>query len=52
MSALRTRMLEEMTARGLAAETKKTYVRFVAQLATHYGRSPADLSDEEGPCES
>lgn len=47
VSPLRTRMIQEMTARGLAARTVETYVRFVAQLAAHYHRSPAHLSDQE-----
>jgi site-specific recombinase XerD len=47
VTPLRTRMIEEMTARGLAARTVETYVRFVAQLAAHYRRSPAELADEQ-----
>jgi site-specific recombinase XerD len=47
VSALRTRMIEEMTARGLALKTVESYVRFVAQLARHFHRSPADLTDDQ-----
>lgn len=47
VTPLRTRMIEEMTARGLAARTIETYVQFVARLAAHYGRSPEGLTDEE-----
>lgn len=47
MTPLRTRMIEEMTAHGLAPRTVQSYVRFVAQLAAHFHRSPADLTDEQ-----
>jgi len=47
MTPLRKRMIEEMAARGLAMRTRKAYVGYVAQIARRYGRSPADLSDEE-----
>lgn len=47
VTPLRQLMFDEMTARGLAARTKQTYIRFVAAMAAHLQRSPADLTDEE-----
>jgi len=47
MTPLRTRMIEEMAARGLAPRTITSYVQFVARLAAHYHRSPADLTDQQ-----
>lgn len=47
MTPLRTRMIEEMAARGLAPRTIKSYVQFVSRLAVHFHRSPADLTDEQ-----
>jgi site-specific recombinase XerD len=40
-------MLEDMQLRGLSARTQEAYARAVWQLAEHYHRSPAQLSDEE-----
>ena len=46
-SPLRQRMLEDMQLRGLSARTQESYIRAVSQLAQHYHRSPAQLSDED-----
>jgi hypothetical protein len=47
MSALRVRMIEDMTLSGLAAGTQATYLDAVRRLAAHYRRSPDQLSEEE-----
>ena len=47
MSELRTRMIDDMTLRGMAAKTQDGYVRAVAQLAVYYHRSPDRISDRE-----
>ncbi len=47
MSKLRTRMIDDMTLRGMAAKTQDGYVRAVAQLAVYYHRSPDRVSDRE-----
>ena len=47
MSPLQQRMLEDMQLRGLSARTQEAYARAVWQLAQHYHRSPAQLSDED-----
>ena len=47
MSELRTRMIDDMTLRGMAAKTLDGYVRAVAGLAAHYHRSPDRISDRE-----
>ena len=47
MSKLRTRMIDDMTLRGMAAKTQDGYVRAVAQLAVYYHRSPDRISDRE-----
>jgi hypothetical protein len=47
MSPLRARMIEDMTLAGLAAGTQKIYIQSVRRLATHYRRSPDQLSEEE-----
>ncbi|MFC1975869.1 tyrosine-type recombinase/integrase, partial [Chloroflexota bacterium] len=41
------RMIEDMQLRGLAVRTQDSYVRAVRQLAEYYGKSPAQLSEEE-----
>jgi hypothetical protein len=46
MSALRARMIEDMTLAGLAAGTQQVYVPAVCHLAAHYRRSPDQLSAE------
>ena len=40
MTQLRQRMTDDMTVRGLAENTKKSYLNSVAGLARHYRRSP------------
>ena len=47
MTDLRRRYLDDMTLHGLAPTTQKVYVHAVKQLAEHYGRSPALLSEQE-----
>ena len=47
MSELRTRMLRDMTVRGLAPRTLKAYIAAVARLAQHYRRSPDQITDDE-----
>jgi site-specific recombinase XerD len=40
-------MIEDMQLRGLSARTQQMYVRAVRQLAEHYGKSPAQITEEE-----
>jgi len=40
-------MIEDMQLRGLSEPTQELYARAVRQLAEHYGKSPAQISDEE-----
>lgn len=47
MTALRQKMIEDMQLRGLAERTQQSYVAAVRQLAEYYGKSPAELSEEE-----
>jgi site-specific recombinase XerD len=47
MTPLRQRLIEEIALRGYSDSTKEAYVHAVAGLATHYSRSPDQLSDEE-----
>jgi len=47
MSALRMRMIEDMTLAGLAASTRGVYVEAVRKLAGHYRRPPDELTEEE-----
>lgn len=47
MTPLRQRMIDAMQLRGLAERTQQCYVRAVADLARHYGCSPALLDDEQ-----
>lgn len=47
MTALRTRMIEDMQIRNLAPNTIDSYVRQVAHFAQHFGRSPERLGVEE-----
>ena len=47
MSALRTRMLEDLRIRNYAAKTQRVYVQSVAGFARHFGRSPDVLGQEE-----
>ena len=47
MTGLRKRFLEELTLLNRAPKTVEAYVAAVVELSLHYGRSPADLTDEE-----
>ncbi len=47
MSELRDRMVRDMTVRGLSPRTHTAYLRAVVGLATHYHRSPADVTNDE-----
>lgn len=47
MTALRRRMIEDLTLRGYSERTTEVYVRAVAQLAGFYGRSPEQLSEDD-----
>jgi integrase/recombinase XerD len=47
MSPLRQRMLNDMQLRGLAPKTQAVYVFAVQQFATHYGKSPEQITEEE-----
>src|SRR5215475_10997774 len=45
MSALRQRMIEDMTLAGLSPTTQATYIKAVRGLAAHYHRSPDQLRE-------
>ena len=47
MTALRTRMDNDMILRGMADRTREAYIAAVARLARFYGRSPEHLGDRE-----
>ncbi len=47
MSELRRRMLTDLRIRNYAERTQEIYITRVAEMARHFGRSPADLSAEE-----
>lgn len=47
MTPLRQRMIEDMQLRGLSARTQGAYVLAVRQLAEHYRRSPAQITEED-----
>ena len=47
MTQLRQRMTDDMTVRGLAENTKKSYLNSVAGLARHYRRNPDRISAPE-----
>ena len=47
MTPLRKRMIKDMTVRGLAENTRKSYLNSVSGLARHYGRSPDRISAQE-----
>jgi integrase/recombinase XerD len=47
MTELRRRMIEDMRLKGFAQTTQESYVCVVRQLAKHYHRSPAQISQEE-----
>ncbi len=47
MSELRSRMIDDMTLRGMAAKTRDAYLRAVAGLAAYYHRAPDRVTDRE-----
>src|SRR6266436_3539992 len=47
MTPLRWKMIDDMQAAGLAAETQTVYLRAVAALAAYYRRAPDQLSEVE-----
>ena len=47
MTALRTRMIEDMQLRGFSERTQDAYVRAVRQLAEHCDKSPDKINEEE-----
>jgi integrase/recombinase XerD len=47
MSALRTKMTQDMTIRGLSKGTQKAYLSAVTDLSVYYQRSPDTLSQQE-----
>ena len=47
MTPLRWKMIDDMQAAGLAAETQTVYLRAVAALAAYYCRAPDQLSEAE-----
>jgi integrase/recombinase XerD len=47
VSALRARMIEDMTVRGFTEETRSNYIRDVRAFAAFIGRSPAAATAED-----
>lgn len=47
MTPLRQRMIEDMQLRGLSEITQERYVMVVRLLAEYYGKSPAQITEEE-----
>jgi len=47
MTQLRQRMIEDMQLRGLSEQTQSAYVTAVRQLAEHYNKSPAQITERE-----
>ena len=47
MTPLRWKMIDDMRAAGLGAETQTVYLRAVAALAAYYRRAPDQLSEAE-----
>ena len=47
MTPLQQRMIEDLQLRGLSERTQEIYVRAVRQLAAHYHKSPARITEEE-----
>jgi site-specific recombinase XerC len=47
MTALRQRLIEEITLRGYSPKTMEAYVHAVAELARYYHRAPDGLTDSE-----
>jgi len=46
MTPLRQRLIQDLQLRNFSTETIKCYVRYVAQFAKHFGRSPEVLTPE------
>jgi site-specific recombinase XerD len=46
-TALRRRMIEDMTVRNLSPATQASYITAVKRFSLHHGRSPADLGVED-----
>jgi site-specific recombinase XerD len=44
---LRQRVIEDLQLQGMGERTQQAYVRTVRQLADHFHKSPADISEEE-----
>lgn len=47
MTPLRCQMIEDLAVRGMAANTRKSYLHAVSQLAQYYNRRPDQLSARE-----
>jgi len=47
MNQLRQLMIEDLQLRGFAPTTQEAYLRAVRQLAEHFDKSPADLTEED-----
>ncbi len=47
MTALRQRMIDDMRLRNFSAQTKRTYIRYVAAFAKHFDQSPEHLGPEQ-----
>lgn len=47
MTTLREKMKQEMTLRGYSLGTQALYLRSVVKLHDHFGRNPANLTEEE-----
>jgi integrase/recombinase XerD len=47
ISALRARMIEDMTIRGFTADTQRDYIRSVKSLASFIGRSPDTATQDD-----
>ncbi len=47
MTPLRRRMMADLRIRNCSPNTQKLYIHHVARFAAHFGRSPADLGEED-----
>lgn len=47
MTPLRQQMIEDMQLNGLSASTQKLYISSIKQLSEYFGRSPAELSEQD-----